>query len=559
MIVVAEKPSVARAIMRAVRPDAEVVALSGHVLELDFHEEYSSWRSTDPAELFRAGTRWIIRNEKAYISLLKALRSSGSPIIFATDNDHEGELIAYEVMLLAEEALSKPNYMRMRFNTVAENELRKSWRNLESDLNWGWVEKALFRHKFDLIVGAAYTRLLTLTARKNGIAVKLVSYGSCQTPTLWFVYERDMEIRNFKPETYYVIWAVLDDRGTEVKVSTGPIRNRSEAEKIYRTAKDAKNALVKEYILKVEEEQRPLPTDTDTMLQELTKVLAVSGNRIMASAEDLYAEGFISYPRTETNMWVRVNHREILEMLRGTPLSKFIVFQDLNPADGKKNDGAHPPIHPIKPYLAGELRGKIWEYIARRYLANVVGRNAIFERWKLSVELNGVPMEASSRYFIHEGFYEVFPYFRPKDLLWIPELRKGQVLPVLNVQIDEKNTKPPPHLTESELLRLMERNCIGTDATRHIFPSLIVERGYALKRRKIFITTSHGEVLINLLKSVDKRLVTPETRRFVERMMAEVEARRISLDEALDRSLKVYETLYAELRDHVERAWPRHA
>lgn len=559
MIVVAEKPSVARAIMRAVMPDAEVVSLSGHVLELDFHEKYSSWRSIDPAELFHAETRWIIRDRKAYNSLLRALRSAGDPIVFATDNDHEGELIAYEAMLVAKEVLSKPNYMRMRFNTVTENELRKAWRSLESDLNWGWVEKALFRHKFDLIVGAAYTRLLTLTARKNGVAVKLVSYGSCQTPTLWFVYERDMEIRNFKPETYYVIWAVLDDKGTKVKVSTGPVKDRDEAEKLYRTAKDARNALVREYSLKVEEEQKPLPTDTDTMLQELTRILAVGGNRIMASAEDLYAEGFISYPRTETNMWVRVNHQEILEKLRETPLSKFIVFQDLNPMDGKKNDEAHPPIHPIKPYLAGDLKGKIWEYIARRYLANVVGRNAVFERWKLSVELNGVPMEASSKYFIHEGFYEVFPYFRPRDLLWIPELRKGQALPVLDVQIEEKKTKPPPHLTESELLRLMERNGIGTDATRHIFPALIVERGYALRRRKSFMMTSHGEALINLLKSVDRRLVTPETRRFVERMMAEVEARRISIEEALSRSLKVYEALYAELRNHVERAWPRPA
>ncbi|MEM2093290.1 MAG: DNA topoisomerase [Candidatus Bathyarchaeia archaeon] len=557
MIVVAEKPSVARAIMRAVRPEAEVVALSGHLLELDFPEKYANWGNIDPAELFQARTRWIIRDKKAYGSLLRALKSSGDPIIFATDNDHEGELIAYEAMLIARETLSKLNYMRMRFNTVADNELREAWRNLEPDLNWGWVEKALFRHKFDLIVGAAYTRLLTLTARKNGVAVKLVSYGSCQTPTLWFVYERDMEIRNFKPEVYYVVWAVLDDRGTRVKVSTSPIRDRSEAEKLYKIAKNAKNALVKEYILKAEEEQKPLPTDTDTMLQELTKILGVSGNRIMASAEDLYAEGFISYPRTETNMWVRVNHREILKMLAETPLSKFTALQDLNPIEGRKNDGAHPPIHPIKPYLANDWKGKIWEYIARRYLANVAGRNALFERWKLSVELDGVPMEASGKYFIHEGFYEVFPYFRPKDLHWIPELRKGQMLPVIEVQLDEKKTKPPPHLTESELLRLMERNGIGTDATRHLFPSLIVERGYAFKRRKSFVMTSHGEALINLLMAVDKRLVTPETRRFAERMMAEVEARRISLDEALSQSLKVYEMLYAKLREHVEKTWPR--
>jgi DNA topoisomerase IA len=547
MLVVTEKPSVARAIEKAIKPKAEVIALSGHMLNLDFPEKYSNWWNTNPKDLFHVETKWIIADRRAYESLTGALKSAGDPIVLATDNDHEGELIAYEALLTAQNILGKPRYMRMRFNTVSESELKDAWSRFEPDLNWGWVRKALFRQKFDLTVGAAYTRLLTISARRAGQNVKLISYGSCQTPTLWFVYERDTAIRNFKPETYYVVWALLDNKGVKVKVSTETIRDKAKAKVIYEAAREAKNAVVKEHTLKVEEEQKPLPTDTDTMLQELTRILGLSSNKIMSAAEDLYANGYISYPRTETNMWVRVNHKEVLNVLSRTPFSRFIHYEDFSPIDGKKNDGAHPPIHPVKPYLGKNFSGRIWEYIARRYLANTVGRNAVFERWKLSVDVNGVEMDAVGKYFIEEGFYDVFPYFKPKDLQWIPELKNGQILPILEVGLSERKTKPPSHLTESELLRLMEKHGIGTDATRHTFPALIVNRGYAVKKRRSFLLTSQGEALIKMLRSVDERLVTPETRRYVEQMMIEVESGHLSLEEALNQSIKIYEQLYEEL------------
>jgi len=131
-------------------------------------------------------------------------------------------------------------------------------------------------------------------------------------------------------------------------------------------------------------------------------------------------------------------------MLSKTPLSNLVRLEDLNPVNGKRNDGAHPPIHPVKPYQAKGLKSQVWEYIARRYLANVVGRNAVYERWKLTVSLNGVPMGASNRYFIFEGFYEIFPYFKPENLQWIPEVKTGQMLPVLDVKLKSQKTKPPP-------------------------------------------------------------------------------------------------------------------
>lgn len=543
LLVVAEKPSVARAIRFAVKPMPATLALKGHFLELDFAKEYNYWREVDPRKLFKAPVTWAVKDKQVYSELSKALRGCGT-LVIATDNDSEGELIGYEVLLAAKKILQeKPAVKRMRFNAATPSELRKAWLNPEPNLKWSWVWKALFRHRFDLTVGAAFTRLLTLSW-KIGDGGKLVSYGACQTPTLWFVYEREMEIRNFKPEKYWVVSALLNARGVKVKVSTEPMKDEVKARRLYAVARVAERALVKSFEVKDQAVRKPLPTDTDAMLQELTRALGMSGVKVMGLAELLYAEGFISYPRTETNMWVGVDHKQVLRALSTTPLGRLVNMADFDPRNGNRNDGAHPPIHPTG-YCAGDdLKGKVWEFLARRYLANVVGKDATFKKWSLNVDVNAVPMAASNRYSVNRGFYAIFPYFEPKDTIYIPHLNIGEELPVLNVELEEKETKPPHRLTEAELLKLLKKHNIGTDATRADYPHLIVERGYAWKRGKVFYLSELGERLIKLLEATDSRLATPETRRYVEGLMAKVEKGEIKMEQALKESLKTYEKLY---------------
>ncbi|RLI29649.1 MAG: DNA topoisomerase III, partial [Candidatus Hecatellales archaeon] len=367
MIVVAEKGSVARAIRRAIKAPITVLALSGHLLELDFPQEYNRWREVNPQQLFEAPVKWTVRDPKTYRMLVETLRSSSNPmLVLATDNDHEGEFIAYEVLLAARETLGSVKFFRMRFNSTTPSELRRAWETLEPDLNWGWVWKAYFRHKFDLITGAIYTRLLTLSAREADRNVRLISWGSCQTPTLWFILEREKQIREFKPETYYTLEAILNVQGVKVKVSSSPIKDRVKAESLYRQAAGRLTATVEAFTLQREAERKPLPTETDSMLQDLTKILGVSAVKIMGEAEQLYAEGYISYPRTQTNQWVKVDHQQILNMLSTSFLAEHVRLESFNPRDGRKNDGAHPPIYPTRVCSYRDLKGRIWEYVARR-------------------------------------------------------------------------------------------------------------------------------------------------------------------------------------------------
>ncbi|MCQ5341169.1 MAG: DNA topoisomerase [Candidatus Methanomethylicia archaeon] len=547
-LVVTEKPSVAIKIKNIIGI-SNIVALKGHFLELDFSNEYNVWRKVNPKDLFKAPIVWKIRDKETYYLLENKIKNSNSTIVIATDNDPEGELIGYEVLLTSKNLRGNIDFRRMRFNSVTSSELINSWKKLEYDLKWNWVWKALFRHKFDLITGAAYTRLLTLSGKFNS---KLVSWGSCQAPTLWFVYKRELEIRNFKPEKYWTISAIVNINGEKLKLSTDTIKDKSKALEIYSTIKNFKYLIVKKFELTEEIIHKPLPTDTDSMLQEVSKIFDISGAKIMKIAEELYANGFISYPRTETNMWIGIDHKEILKILSKTPLSKYIDMKNYSPISGKKNDGAHPPIHPTEYYYTNDIKGKIWEYIARRYLANILGKDAKLNKWKIITDIEGIILSATGKYFIDKGFFNIFPYFEPKKLLYVPQLYPGYKLSVTDIKIEEKETKPPSRLTESELLKLLEENSIGTDATRADYPNLIVDRGYSFKKGKKFYLSEIGEQLINLLSSVDNRLVTPETRRYIEKLMNDVESNVLDIDEALSQGLKIYEELYEKLLEKLK-------
>ena len=553
-IVVAEKASVARAIKKALRGQPVVVeSVSGHVMGLDFDKKYNDWRRTNPLELFSVTPRWVVKDWKSYrrlMNLFNKFYAKRPILVIATDNDHEGELIGYEVLNIARRVFGRNvPYKRMRFNSTKESELRKAWNSLENDLKWEWVNKALFRHMFDLVTGSAFTRLLTLSARKAGARVRLLSWGSCQTPTLWYVVEREKEVRSFRPKTYYVLELYLDIRGEVHKFTTKPIESLEKAEELRKKLKSLGCGTVKDCTFTAAVEPRPLPLDTDTLVRDVVRIARVSGRSVMSAAEELYAEGYISYPRTETNIWRGVDHREVLQELAKSYLKPYIFTLKVNPRNGRKDDQAHPPIHPTGVYPGGsKLKGLIWDYVARRYLANVIYGDAKLAKWRVVVDFGLLTVEKSGKYVTDEGFYKVFPFFKPREER-MPLLFRGEKLKLVKVRKVKKKTKPPPRLAEHELLKLMESNGIGTDATRHEYPSIILQRGYAKKERSRFRPTELGMKLVEVLESVDSSLVTPETRRRVEELMKKVERREASVEEALKEALSIYKRLFQELSE----------
>ena len=557
ILVIAEKPSVAKAIGRALRRhgvEAEVIGLRGHLTDLDLPDEFG-WRLVDPSEIFSIKKfKTVVKDEKIYERLLKVLeRDLIDEIVIATDNDSEGELIGFEVLKLLKKILRNDfKISRMRFNSVDEGELWKAWNEREPTLNQRWVEKAEFRRSFDLVTGAAFTRLLTLSARKHGFR-GLISWGSCQTPTLNYLVRREEQIIGFKPKIYWRIKATLSNKdGERLKASSKRFEDGEKARKIFESIKSLGKAYVMSYEESEKMVQRPKPLRTDEMLQELNRITGRSASMILRVAEELYSEGFISYPRTETNKWPKNFDHEIptKALIRAGLLDEERV-KEPKPLQGRLDDRAHPPIYPIKaPRRDGSLRWRVWEYIARRYAANVYYRDSFMIRQKAWIRLGELTLSSEGLRIIDEGFYEIFRYFRPKEDP-MPVLKKGKELLVLGVELAEERSKPPPRLSESTLLKLMERDRIGTDATRADYPRILLDRGYAIKMGKVLKPTKLGLDLIKGLRAVDDRLVSPKTRRMIEEYMERIAEGRISREKALEEALNSYSELFEKLRERI--------
>ena len=197
------------------------------------------------------------------------------------------------------------------------------------------------------------------------------------------------------------------------------------------------------------------------------------------------------------------------------------------------------------------MKWKVWEYIARRFLANVFSNDVKVLRQKASIKVGEIRLNASGSIIEEPGFIQVYPYFKP-DARSIPKLSINEKVGIIELRLVEESTKPPGRLSESELLRLMEKDGIGTDATRAEYPKIIIERGYAFKDQKVIKPTELGMNLIRSLREVDLKLVSPQTRRIVEEYMDKITRGEKKYEEALDETLKLYSTLYKQLEAGID-------
>ncbi|HIQ13541.1 MAG TPA: type IA DNA topoisomerase [Thermoprotei archaeon] len=554
-IVVAEKPSVARELKKFFRYNkisAITSSVRGHIYNLDFPSRYG-WGRIAAEKLFDLVNEieFKLVDRKSYINLRKIFSTyKGYILVIATDNDSEGELIGYEILRIYEDIRGRGSrYYRMRFNSLDFKELYRAWTNKTTALNWRWVNKALFRTYFDLVTGAAFTRILTISG--DG---RLISWGSCQTPTLYFVVKRERERKAFKRRKYYYISIKIEKDGREVSLNSQHFSKKGEAEYIASEIREAGYITISKYVKERFRERRPLPTATDYLLRDLTKILKIDAMEILSIAEELYSRGYISYPRTETDKYPKTfDYRRPLKTVEESDLNHLLIYTkgfpklQPNPRQGRKDDKAHPPIYPVKPYPNdGSRQWRIWEYIARRYIANVYTDDAFGFKQVLEAIYGDIVFTGHGRYYAYEGFYKIFPYFRSKDNP-IPDFKVGEKIRVVDVDVKTGWTEPPPRLTEADLLKLMEDHGIGTDATRAIYPRILVKRRYASKRGGRYIPSKLGMNFIELLENIDKRLVTPDTRKYVEDMMKMIEEGRMGMDDALEKALAIYKELFKRL------------
>jgi DNA topoisomerase-1 len=531
------------------------VGLKGHVLNPEYPEEYSNWQKVEPSELIDAEILKSV-SEKGVANAVRSLAKKADRVVVATDYDREGELIGVEALSLAFEANPKlvDHVERSRFSALTKGEVTRAFDELV-EVSSELAEAGEARQDIDLIWGATLTRWVSRATKRYGSA--FLSVGRVQSPTLVLIAERERERRAFVPEPYWELEATLRNGGGPFAVhhAHGRFKEEAEARKAHQNLTDT--AMVTEVKQKSATRPPPTPFNTTGFLTAAAS-LGIGPSRAARIAEDLYTDGYISYPRTDNTVYPRsLDLREILGYLKrvegaGSYAERLLAAKKLSPTRGKKETTDHPPIYPTgyaSRKALREDRWKIYQLVVRRFLATL-SEPAKTLRTTLRFESGGEPLTTSGTVVTQEGWLGVYAYGRRADEE-LPALSEGDEVEVVEAEVLSKETQPPGRYGQGRLIRLMEDLGLGTKATRPNIIQNLYDRGYV--HDDPIVPTETGIAVAQALKDFASEIATHEMTAELERSMDAISEGKISKENVVDESRDVLRRVYEHLTRSEER------
>ncbi|XP_013780332.2 DNA topoisomerase 3-alpha-like [Limulus polyphemus] len=487
-----------------------MTSVSGHLLNLEFVGAYRKWNGCNPLALFEAPIARECPQE--YIDIKRTLEREVrgcNTLIIWTDGDREGENIGFEIIEVCKNVKPNIQVYRARFSEITQQAVSRACQNLVLP-DQCQNDAVYVRRELDLRIGAAFTRFQTLRLKKvfpEVLSDQLISYGSCQFPTLGFVVERYKQVQAFVPEPFWKIKVShqKEDGAVDFSWKRGRLFDHTACLVLYQICLENPTATVLGVKTKPKSKWRPLPLDTTELEKTASRKLKITAKETMRIAEKLYTKGFISYPRTETNSFPKdLNLRSLVEMQTEDPnwggFAAGILQQGPNPRQGSKSDNAHPPIHPTK--YTNSLEGndrRIYEFIVRHFLA-VLSQDAQGLETTVDIEIAGEKFSTSGLIITAKNYLEVYPYDKWNTKV-IPNFTQGEMFQPSSIEMVDGETSPPALLTEADLIALMEKHGIGTDATHAEHIETIKSRFYVgLNPEGRFIP---GELGMGLVEGYD--------------------------------------------------------
>ncbi|KAI0256361.1 DNA topoisomerase [Lactifluus subvellereus] len=546
-----------------------VTCVAGHILQHDFAQSHRKWHTCDPFELFDAPIiAEVAPDKKAIAENLSSEARKAQQLMIWTDCDREGEGIGAEIVKMCRKG--KPNIVvkRARFSAIIAQQIHHAVQHpVELDLSQASAVEA--RIILDLRIGAAFTRMQTRTLQPLFQQISgVVSYGPCQFPTLGFVVSRFDQVQAFKPEKFWYIYLALNhdltgnQEETPFTWSRGHLFDFSVSYAIYVGVLEDNLARVTKVTKKNTKKWKPLPLTTVELQKCGSRLLRLSPKKILDVAEHLYQQGFVSYPRTETDQYdpqfdfASLIAKQVVDPAWGAFASNL---QDRGgfsqPRRGKNNDQAHPPIHPTA--HAGNLAGdekRVYEFITRRFLA-CCSKDALGFETTVEVIYGGEDFFAKGLIVLERNYLDVYPYdkWTGKE---IPDFEEGATFVPSVCELRDGTTTKPSLLTEADLVGIMDKNGIGTDATIAQHIDTIINREYVVPRMegsvKYLVPSTFGIGLVNGYNDIgfDRSLSKPQLRRETERNMAAVCQGTKSKNDMIVEAVEQYKDMYVRAKSN---------
>ena len=515
----------------------KVIGLKGHILKVDYPKKFANWFKVDPAELIDAEIEKV-PIQKMIIKALKKVAADASEVIIATDYDREGELIGYDALQIAQDNNSNMVSTRAKFSAITPKDINDAFtKRGKIDLNLAFAGRA--RQDIDLIWGATLTRFISLATFQ--IKDKFLSVGRVQTPTLALIVERELEIKDFVSTPYWEIGVRFRTGGGEEFEATHKKKKftkKEEAEAAF--SKIGEKGKVIEAKESIKDIRPPTPFNTTNLIMSGSS-MGFTASRTINIAENLYMNGYISYPRTDNTVYPStIDLAGIVKTLGESPhfskLSKAILSREkIIPSRGNKKTTDHPPIYPTAVASKEKLKDdewKLYELIVRRFAATLLTA-AKMKSIAAKIDVNGEVFVANGSNIIKKNWTEHYPYYKHKDV-FVPELKPGQELTVINRALEGKETKPPARYSQGKLVQTMEELGLGTKATRHSIIQTLANRGYV--RPNPLEPSEKAIAVVRMLKKHAEKISSPEMTSELEMYMDAIVNGDETREEVVDRS-----------------------
>ncbi|PNT64880.1 hypothetical protein BRADI_4g34290v3 [Brachypodium distachyon] len=509
-----------------------VTSVIGHVFSVDFPPAYQNWEGTDPVDLFNAPVLRSECNPKVHIRRHLAQEARGCTyLILWLDCDREGENICYEVINctgIPENEVGR-RIFRAKFSSVTEKDISNAMDNLVLP-NKDEALSVDARQEIDLKVGVAFTRFQTryFQGKYGNLDSRVISYGPCQTPTLGFCVQRYQQINTFKPEKFWSLRTYVIKDGDEIQLEWDrkKLFDFDVTVMFQKMVANDGTLIVTDISVKEECKARPSGLNTVNLLKVASSALGIGPQTAMHMAERLYTQGYISYPRTESTAYpASFDFRSVLSALVHNPLwsNNIRTLMDagfVKPRQGH-DAGDHPPITPMRSASEEALETDAWrlyQYICQHFIGTV-SPDCRYTRTAVEFTSGGEIFRCVGHRVTSKGFTSIMPWLAVAENN-LPTFKNGDTVSIHKVDIYEGSTTPPDYLSESELISLMEKNGIGTDASIPVHINNISERNYVqVNSGRRLVPTALGTTLIRGYQCIDADLCLPDIRSFIEQQI----------------------------------------
>ncbi len=484
-LVIVESPAKAKTIEKFLGSNYTVKSSIGHIRDMPKKD-----MGIDLDNNFQP-TYKVTSDKKKVVTELKKSVKSAEKVFLATDEDREGEAIAWHL----QQALSlSENTPRIVFNEITKSAISQAIdnpRTIDIDL----VDAQQARRIIDRLVGFEISPVLW---RKVSGAR---SAGRVQSPVVRLVVEREREITAHKPDITYKVKATLGNRSDELF--------EAKLNKSFEQTTEARNfahELLEASLTVSSIESKPskrspkAPFITSTLQQEASQKLGFSVKRTMAIAQNLYREGAITYMRTDSLHLSEEAISTAKEVILANYGREFHHERRYKTTSSSAQE-AHESIRPTdltRPAIAGldEQSEKLYSLIYKRALASQMS-DAKLEKTKINIAISN-----REEYFIAEGellsfsgFLKVYDYMAAEDKL-LPKIAEGDTLSLFNSTLRESFSRPRARYTEASLVKEIEKMGIGRPSTFATMITTVQDRNYVTKETREGVSRDYLQIEI---------------------------------------------------------------